>query len=187
MSNVRHQPLMDLAHPATVLLPAGIAVLVGWRLYLRLKRMVGRQRLSKVRLWLTVSFFPLLVASLLLRSLAHPVSALALAGGVAAGAVLGRYGLRHTKFERTPLGLFYTPNAHLGIALTLLLVARVGYRAIQLYFLSVAVQTNSITFLHSPLTLLIFGMLAGYYVAYAVGLLHWQRRVGFSSPSMASE
>jgi hypothetical protein len=176
---------MDFAHPATLLLPAGIALLVAWRLYLRFKRMVGRQRLSKPRLWLTVGFFPLLVALLLLRSLSHPVSALALAGGLAAGAALGAYGLRRTKFEQTPLGLFYTPNAHLGIALTLLLVVRVGYRAIQLYVLSATVQTNSITFLHSPLTLLIFGMLAGYYVAYAVGLLRWQRRVG--SPSMAAE
>jgi hypothetical protein len=32
-------------------------------------------------------------------------------------------------------------------------------------------------FTSSPLTLLIFGTLAGYYVTYAIGLLSWQRRV----------
>ncbi len=168
---------MDLSHPATLLIPAAIVVLVGWRLYARFKRVVGRQRLSKVRPWLTVTFFPLLAALLVLRSLAHPVSTLALAGGLAAGAALGAYGSRRTKFEQTPLGLYYTPNAHLGIALSALLVARVGYRMVQLYFVSVAARTDSITFLHSPLTLLIFGMLAGYYIAYALGLIRWRREV----------
>jgi hypothetical protein len=30
-------------------------------------------------------------------------------------------------------------------------------------------------FARSPLTLAVFGLLAGYYIAYAVGLLHWRR------------
>lgn len=178
---------MDIAHPATLLLPAGIAALVGWRLYSRVKRMVGRQRLSKVRPWLTVSFFPLLVALLLLGSLADPEAALALAGGVAAGVALGFYGLRLTKFEQTPLGLFYTPNAHLGIALSLLLIARIGYRAAQMYFAAGAARDASSAFVRSPLTLLIFGTLAGYYVAYALGLLRWRRRASLGSPMVASE
>ena len=147
--------------------------------------MVGRQRLSKVRPWLTVCLFSLLVALLLLSSLVHPGAALSLVAGVAAGAVLGFYGLRLTKFEQTPLGLFYTPNAHLGIALSLLLIARIGYRAAQLYFAAGATQMASNTFVRSPLTLLIFGTLAGYYVAYAVGLLRWRRRA--SSPSVPSK
>lgn len=138
--------------------------------------MVGRQRLSRGRVWLTVSFFPLLIALLFVRSLAHPASALALAGGVAAGVALAGYGLRHTRFERTPLGWFYTPNAHVGIALSLLLVARIGYRAAQMYFFSQTAGTDSIAFLHSPLTLVVFGMLAGYYVAYAIGLFRWWRQ-----------
>ena len=178
---------MDIAHPTTLLLPAGIAVLVAWRLYSRVKRMVGRQRLSKVRPWLTACLFPLLVAVLLLSSLARPEAALALLAGVVAGAALGLYGLRLTKFEQTPLGLFYTPNAHLGIALSLLLIARIGYRAAQLYFASGATQEASTTFVRSPLTLLIFGTLAGYYVAYAIGLLRWRHRANLGSPSVASE
>jgi hypothetical protein len=177
---------MDLAHPATLLLPAGIAVLVGWRLYSRVKRMVGRQRFSKVRSWLSVCLFPLLVALLLLSSLAHPAAALALAAGVVVGAALGLYGLRLTKFEQTPLGMFYTPNAHLGIALSLLLIARIGYRAAQLYLTAGAAQEASTAFVRSPLTLLIFGTLAGYYVAYAVGLLRWRRRASPGSLSAAS-
>jgi hypothetical protein len=176
---------MDLGHPATLLLPAGIAVLVAWRLYSRVRRMVGRQRLSKRRHWLTVCLFTFLIALLLLGSLAHPQAALALAAGVGAGVALGFYGLRLTKFEQTPLGLFYTPSAHLGIALSLLLIARIGYRAAQLYFAAGAIREPSAAFVRSPLTLLVFGTLAGYYVAYAVGLLRWQRRARAGSPGAA--
>lgn len=124
---------MDLSHPTALLIPAGIAALISWRVYSRVKRMVGRQRLSKVRPWLTVIFFPLLVSLLLLGSLRHPASALGLVCGVLLGGALGWYGLRLTKFEQSPLGLFYTPNAHLGITLSLLLIGRLSFRAVELY------------------------------------------------------
>jgi hypothetical protein len=176
---------MDLSHPATFLVPAGIAVLVGWRVYSRIKRMVGRQRLSRVRPWVTLCVFPLLIALLLVASASHPLAALALAVGVLGGAALGWYGLRLTKFEQTPLGLFYTPNAHLGIALSLLLVGRIGYRAAYLYFVPQAIPEGTSVFVRSPLTLLIFGTLAGYYIAYAIGLVRWRRRVTLASPPAA--
>jgi hypothetical protein len=83
--------------------------------------------------------------------------------------------------------LFYTPNAHLGVALSLLLMARIGYRAAQLYLSAGAAQEGSSAFARNPLTLLIFGMLAGYYVAYAVGLLRWRRRARIGSPQVVFE
>jgi len=178
---------MDLSHPASLLLPLGIAALIGWRLYSRVRRMVGRQRLSPVRPWVTLCVFPLLTLMLLAGTLSHAYGALALVAGLVAGAALGWYGLRLTRFEQTPLGLFYTPNAHLGIALSLLLIARIGYRAAQLYWAPAAIQEGSASFARSPLTLLIFGTLAGYYVAYAVGLLRWRRRARLANPSALSE
>ena len=180
---------MDPSHPTTLLVPAAIAALVGWRLYSRIKRMVGRQRLSKVRPWVTVSVFPVLALLLGVGSLSHPHAALALVAGFVAGAALGVYGLRLTKFEQTPLGLFYTPSAHLGIALSLLLIARIGYRAAQLYLApgATALAGGSGAFARSPLTLLIFGTLVGYYVTYAIGLLRWRRRLGLANPSGASD
>jgi hypothetical protein len=168
---------MDLSHPTTLLLPAGIAALVGWRLYSRFRRLVGRQRWSKVRPWLTVCVFPLLILLLLAGSSAQALAALALVAGVAAGAGLGVIGLRLTRFEQTPGGLFYTPNAHLGIALSLLFIGRIGYRLAQLYVAAGSMQPDAAAFARSPLTLIIFGMLAGYYTAYAIGLLRWKRRV----------
>ena len=121
--------------------------------------------------------FPVLLALLLLGSLAHPGNLLALAGGAAAGAGLGVYGLRLTIFEESSNGLFYTPNAHLGIALSLLMLGRIAYRFVQIYLMDGTAGMSSTDFMRSPLTLLIFGTLAGYYLTYAIGLLRWHRRI----------
>jgi hypothetical protein len=72
--------------------------------------------------------------------------------------------------------MFYTPNAHLGIALSLLLAARVIYRMLQIYSSDPGAQLATPDFARSPLTLAVFGLLAGYYVAYAVGLIRWRHR-----------
>ena len=69
---------------------------------------------------------------------------------------------------------------------TKIAMARIGYRAVHLYFASESIQEGSVTFARSPLTLLIFGALAGYYVAYAGGLLRWRHRASLASPSVAS-
>jgi hypothetical protein len=142
---------------------------------------IGRQRLSPLRPWLTVTLCPLLVVLLLLGSMANPATgplvAAGLAAGVAAGVALGLYGTRLTRFEATPAGLFYTPNAHLGIALSLLLVLRIGYRILTIYLSGQALDAPSLQMHASPLTLAIFGTLAGYYVTYAIGLLRWRRGV----------
>jgi hypothetical protein len=156
-----------------------IAALILWRMYARVRRAIGRQKLSTVRPWLTVTLFPLLLVLMLLGTLANPLNAVALLSGAAVGVALGIVGHRLTTFEATPQGLFYTPNAHLGIALSLLLAGRIAWRYFQI---SMVVDTSTPGpgpgFVSSPLTLLIFGTLAGYYVSYAIGLLRWQRQVG---------
>jgi hypothetical protein len=148
--------------------------LIVWRVYSRVRRLVGRQRLSRVRPWITLTLFPLLI--FLFASLAFPhLEVLAwLGGGIACGALLGLYGLRKTRFEPTREGLFYTPNVHLGIALSLLFVCRLAYRVLEVYVLEPGRPRSPLEFAHSPLTLSIFGLLAGYYIAYAIGLVRWR-------------
>jgi hypothetical protein len=167
------------AHPS-LLVVAGVAVLIAWRMYSRFRRLVGRQRLSRVRPWITLVVFPLLLVLFALGAIAHPMALAALGGGVVIGAALGTWGLRLTKFEATPQGLFYTPNLHLGIALSSLFAARVLYRVVQWYFLDQSGAGAPDDFLRSPLTLAIFATLAGYYVRYAIGLILWRRA---TSPS----
>jgi hypothetical protein len=140
--------------------------------------MVVRQQLSKVRPWITVCALPVLVVLFAADSIAHPVAVAELLGGAAVGIGLGIYGLRLTRFENTPEGLYYTPSAHVGIALSVLLIGRLGYRAMQVYSATAVGNTPPpVPFSGSPATLLIFGALAGYYVTYAIGLLRWRRSV----------
>ena len=170
-------------NPSSLVVPIGIGALILWRFYSRARRMVGRQRLSNIRPWITVIAFPILTLLLATASIAQPISPLALAAGVVVGVCLGVYGLRMTRFEKTPQGLFYTPNAHLGIALSALLMGRIIYRLAQVYWSSGSAAGADINSATTPLTLLIFGTLAGYYVTYAVGLLRWQRESSMSDGS----
>lgn len=157
-----------------VLLP-----LVVWRMVARVRRLVGRQRASRIRPWITLAVFPLVILLLALAGWhSHPLRLLWLAGGLAVGGALGVYGLRKTTFEPTPQGLFYTPNAHLGIALSLLFAARIVWRLVEVFVLHPpGAGTNPDDFASSPLTLAVFGVLAGYYISYAVGLVRWRARV----------
>jgi hypothetical protein len=172
-------------HPS-LFVYVGVGALVVWRMYSRMRRVIGRQHLSGNRPWVTIVFFTLLFGLLLFTSLAQPMNAVALFGGGAVGVGLGVLGLRLTKFEQTTEGLFYTPSAHLGIALSLLLFGRVAYRMYQTYSVmdqAAPAGLNSVT--NSPLTLAIFATLAGYYVMYAIGLLRWRRRVRAEAGSAA--
>ena len=166
------QPPISFNLVLMVLLP-----LIVWRVYARFRRMVGRQRLSRIRPWITLAIFPTLVALLAYASRHQPQSLAWLAAGLAAGALAARYGWTKTVLEPTPRGLFYTPNAHIGIALSLLFVARIVYRFVEIYAIDSPGSRDATDFVQSPLTLSVFGLLAGYYIAYAVGLARWRRRV----------
>lgn len=152
-----------------------VSPFIAWRIYSRIRRMVGRQRSTSVRPWIPVILFPIIIALMAFAAIAHPLALACLSGGVVAGIFLGIFGLRLTKFEKTPEGLFYTPNAHLGIALSLLLIGRLIYRVVQVSSAGSAVPAGH--FGSSPVTLAIFGMLAGYYVTYAIGHLLWRHTV----------
>ena len=93
--------------------------------------------------------------------------------------------MRLTRFEVTAAGRFYTPNAHLGIALSLLFIGRIVYRFLHLQMVGggLAAPPDDIT--RSPLTLAIFATLAGYYIVYAFGLLRWSRKTATEEPARA--
>ena len=97
-----------------------------------------------------------------------PKILLALAGGLFLGALLGLVGLKLTKFETTEQGHFYTPNTHIGIGLSVLLAGRVLYRLF--FFNTDNPSPNAPQAFQSPLTMLCFGLIAGYYLVYYIGL-----------------
>jgi len=151
-----------------------VTVVVVWRVYTRVRRLVGSQKFSAVRSWISASLFPVLLITLFAGTLAHPLRSFSQLAGVVIGVALGVYGLRLTKFEVLEEGRFYTPNAHIGIALSLLFVGRVLYKVIHAYMSTAGFTEPPSEIVKSPLTLLIIGTLAGYYATYAIGLLRWR-------------
>jgi chromate transport protein ChrA len=142
--------------------------LIAWSIYRRVRRNIGRQKLRPRRI--TISIVILSVISILLFSLSlpHPHLLLGISGGLLLGALLGFVGLRLTRFETTDEGHFYAPNTQIGIVLSLLFIGRLAYRSWAVRH--VVAAPNSPPPFQSPLTLFMFGLIAGYYIVYYIGL-----------------
>jgi hypothetical protein len=164
----------EIAMLPTPVVAAVLIPLVLWRVYSRIKRLTTRQRSKVWRHRTTLFFFPLLV--LILAALALQTSPIALAGlgaGLPAGLVLARIATSRTKFEQEGDGYYFTPDAPIGMLIALLFLGRMGYRAYEYYMLGSFAHHEFVT---SPATLFIFGILAGYYMTFAAGLLAWRKR-----------
>ncbi len=155
---------------------AAMAALILFALYRRFRRLFGRQPLQTTRIRFRIGILALLTAMLALRGLRGTEIALAGIGGFAFGAAFAwLVGLRLTRFESTPRGVFYTPNGYVGIALSALLLGRLVYRFVVLYPSLQAAHADGGdpfgAFQKSPLTAALFGVVIGYYLAYYIGLL----------------
>jgi len=144
--------------------------LIAWRLYSRARRNIGRQPLQPKRMMVRIVIFAVVTCGLLAFSFLNPRLLIGLGAGLALGAPLALLGLRLTQFETTPQGQFYTPNSTIGVGLTVLLAGRLAYR---LMVLSTAPQypAQAPPLLQSALSFCVFGLLAGYYMAYYIGVL----------------
>jgi hypothetical protein len=158
---------------ASTLVALSLAPLVAWRVYVRFRRASGRQRLSRYRAPISLSIYATLIALVGFANRAHPLNLLAFAAALLLGALLGAYALRHTCFEPTKQGLFYTPHGPIGLCIAVLFVARLAYRVVEVYVLDPA-DNGAAQFARSPLTLAAFGLMAGYYGWYMLGLLRWR-------------
>jgi hypothetical protein len=152
---------------------------IGWRIYARFRRNIGQQLFRPARLKTYVGIFFVLSVALAFCALGNPPLMLSWLGGLAPGLLLGILALRLTRFETTAEGRFYTPNGHIGIALSLLFVGRMIFRVIAIYSHMSAPGARPPALGESPLTYFTFELLAGYSVAYYTGLLmHYAPRKG---------
>ena len=150
------------------MMPILFGGLMAWGIYRRVRRNIGRQPLRPRRIMVSIVMLSVISVLIFSLSLQLPKLVFGMGGGLLLGALLGFVGLRLTKFETTEAGHYYTPNTHIGIALSVLFVGRMAYRfwAIR----DVTVAPNSPPAFQSPLTLFIFGLIAGYYLVYYIGL-----------------
>lgn len=153
------------------LAPALIIPLVAWRIYVRVKRNIGPQPLHRGRMIARMIIFGVLTLLIGIGTITHPPTLAGLAGGLFLGVPLALLGLHLTQFEDTPKGKVYTPNTAIGIGLTLLFVGRIVYRVIVLSEAQSERDPSLPQLFQSPLTLLVFGVTAGYYIAYYAGVL----------------
>ena len=147
-----------------------------------------RRERSKIGMF--VHRYPTIVIGgvLLATSLKDPRLGAAIIAGAALGVVLGYYGLRHTQFEITAEGRFYTPHTYVGIAVTALFVGRFAFRFLKGYGdAHAAMQANAnplAAYQRSPLTLALFGLLVGYYAYFNIGVVRRSRALaGASAPA----
>jgi hypothetical protein len=166
------------------LLPFLIFALLGWVIYRRIRRTIGRQLIEPRRMYLRAGILTVLGAFIMLGS-ANSVTAMsAMAGGVVAGCALAFVGLRHTQFEATANARYYTPHMYIGLFVSLLLIGRLLYRYLQLMqhpASMVAPDPNAMATLQkSPMTIAIFGIVVGYYVFYILGVLRKSRTIALT-------
>jgi hypothetical protein len=170
---------MALPHSASLTLVA-LLPLIGWAVYRRVRRMLGRQRLSRVRPWITLVAFPVLLGLLAMTAFVpphpQPGRLVWLVGALLAGGGIAVAGLKRTRFEATDEGLFYTPDARIGIAISALIVLRVVYRMGRLLIVGIDPSEGTEAALN-PWTLVPVGIFCGYYMAYAAGLVRARWRM----------
>ena len=160
--------------------PYLVAALVVFGLYRRMRRSFGRQRVTEGRMWIRIGILAVISVVVAVGTVAaHDLEALGgLVAGIACGAVLGQVGLRHTRFEVTSAGRYYTPHTYMGLAVTALFVGRLIYRFLSVYdgTLPAGAAAGGLgAYQANPFTLAAFGVLVGYYVLYYFGVLQRTR------------
>ena len=158
----------------TPVVAVALVPLVLWRVYSRIRRLTTRQRSKTWRHRTTLVFFPLLLV--VLGGFAvqtNPVSLAFMAAGLLAGAGLGRVAIGRTRFEQEGDAFHFTPFAPIGLAMAALVMCRMAWRGYEFF---VHGASDHHQFIASPLTMLVFGTLAGYYMSFALGLLAWRKR-----------
>lgn len=162
---------------------------VCFAIYRRVRRNIGRQPYQPNRMRVRMAIFGVVGAIALLFSFRNIDVVGAMVAGLVGGAALGIFGVRHTKFETTPQGQFYTPHTYIGLFVTLLLLGRIAYRFIfVLPTMQAAAQVNAnpyASFQKSPLTMAIFGIVIGYYIAYYAAVIRQMSKEAIAAPAQA--
>jgi hypothetical protein len=162
---------MSSAHSR--IFPYVIALLATWLVYRRLRRSFGRQELVRRRMVLRVVVFALIAASILPAAVTSPRFFAATVLGAMTGVALGLWGSQRTRFKRHDGVLYYVPHTHTGIVVSLLLIARLAYRLVQISATGMLDDPASMT--RSPITTGLFSLVIGYYVVYYSAVL-WKSK-----------
>ncbi len=160
----------------STLIPLVLPPLLAWRAYSRLRRLFGRQRLGRLRPWIGIAIYAVLLSGLMYVAVPHVERMVWIAIGLSGGAIIGVFAFKQTRFEATKQGLFYTSEVRYGILISAVFVGRLLYRLLQIYWLEPTLPRTFESFASSLLTMAVFGLLAGYYLSFSTGLIRWRKR-----------
>ena len=172
-------------HVTTYAIMLPLLVLLIWR---RVRRQFGRQPIRRKRMIARVALFSVVGGLLALSGLHDVHLAEGLLGGALLGGGLGLVGIRLTRFEVDPKrGDCYVPDPWIGALLTALLLGRLAWRFLVLWpqmqhasplpgAPTGGFGATPMDYTSSPLTMLVIGLLLGYYIVYFSGLLIHHRR-----------
>lgn len=153
---------------------------IGFAIFRRLRRTIGRQPYQPKRMQARMIVLGIVGGLALLFSFRNVDVGGAMVAGLVGGAALGIFGVRHTKFETTPKGQFYTPHMYIGLLVSLLFLGRLAYRfLIEMPAMQAAAQASGNPYASmqkSPLTMAIFGVVIGYYIAYYAAVIREMRK-----------
>ena len=171
------------AHLTSYLIMLPLLAFIVWR---RVSRTFGPQRIRRKRMIARIAIFAILGGVFALSGFHHLALAEGLLGGVLVGGAIGLVGLQRTRFEVDLVkGDCYVPNPWIGALLTVLLLGRLAWRLMvvwpQLQHAQPAahgagMQMQPMGYASSPLTMLVIGLLVGYYIVYYSGVLVHHRR-----------
>jgi len=152
------------------IIPSLLIPFIAWRVYTRVRRNVGRQPFHPARLKVIIGVFATITILFVVLGFSHLPVLGGLAGGLVLSLPIAWYGLTLTKFEDTLQGKFYTPNTALGLGISALFIGRIAYRFL-VYAAPDLITGEAPQLFQSPLTFFLFGLSAGYFIAYQTGVL----------------
>jgi hypothetical protein len=127
--------------------------------------------LVKFNAWMLLLSAVLFVISMAITNVWWPGALAYALAGVAVGLLSGVAGLWLSRFELTPQGLYYTPNAWLVLVLTLLVAGRIAMGFVEMWRYWQGNETlSAIPVLDHASLFAVAGLLLGHYLSYSWGL-----------------
>ncbi|MDQ0200328.1 CcdC protein domain-containing protein [Neobacillus ginsengisoli] len=110
-----------------------IAALILFSIYRRVRRNIGWQQLSQGKIWFRTVLLVIIGLLFLGEGIFHPISLISDVVGIIIGIILAYYSAGMTRFEQRDGGLYYRPNTWIGSIVTVIFLARLGYRIYGIY------------------------------------------------------
>jgi hypothetical protein len=166
---------MELTVTTAVLLI--LIPLLVWRIYSRLRMVFARQESVMWRHWSGALFFPIALAASASSMLNNTLAVSLLGSATLAGGWLAFFALKKTHYEVLQRGYFFTPPVRTGMLVCMLFTARVLQIAVEFYLNRQSDFPKVIAHdevMQHPATVVTFGLLAGYFALYSIGLIRWR-------------